>query len=117
MLFRRQAYEKIGGHAAARQHAVDDIALGRRILTHGLRWRLVDEAKHLRCRMYHSLHQVFEGFSKNLFAAFEYRVVRFVFVWLWVGILFLEPVIVLALGLTAAVPEVSLGLAATGVGV
>jgi chlorobactene glucosyltransferase len=117
MLFRRQAYEEVGGHAAVRQHAADDIALGRRIVTHGLRWRLVDGAKHIRCRMYHSYHQVFEGFSKNLIAAFEYRVLIFVFVWLWVGILFLEPVIVLALGLTQAVPNLSLGLAATGVGV
>jgi chlorobactene glucosyltransferase len=118
MLFRRQAYEKIGGHAAVRQHAVDDIALGRRIVAHRLRWRLVDGGKHIRCRMYRNFRQVFEGFSKNLFAAFEYKVLIFVFIWLWVGMVFLEPVTVLALGLTVApLPQLSLRLAATGVAV
>jgi chlorobactene glucosyltransferase len=118
MLFRRQAYEKIGGHAAVRKHAVDDIALGRRIVAHGLRWRLADGGSHIRCRMYRNLREVFEGFSKNLFAAFEYKVLLFVFVWLWVGLVFLEPVTVLTLGLTVVpLPQLHLRLAATGVGV
>lgn len=118
MLFRRQAYEKIGGHAAVRQHAVDDLALGRRVKTHGLRWRLVDGGGRIRCRMYHGFREVYAGFTKNLFAAFEYKVLIFAFIWLWVGMVFLEPLIVLALGLTGGpLTERSLPLAAIAVAV
>ena len=77
MLFRASAYEQIGGHAAVRSDAVDDIALGRRIKAHGLRWRLADATRDVRCRMYQNADQVFEGFSKNLFAGFGYRVLPF----------------------------------------
>lgn len=97
MLFRRGAYEQVGGYAAVRDHGVDDLALGRRIKAHGLRWRLVDGSRRIRCRMYHNFRQVYEGLSKNLFAAFEYRVLPFVFVWLWLGIVFWGPLVVLGL--------------------
>lgn len=98
MLFRRQAYEQVGGHAAVRQQVVDDLALGWKIKGHGLRWRLVDGGLRVRCRMYHNFREVYEGFSKNLLAAFGYNVPLFVFVWLWLGMVFWEPLIVLFLG-------------------
>jgi chlorobactene glucosyltransferase len=118
MLFRRQAYEEIGGHRAVRQHAVDDLALGRRIKAHGFRCHLADGQRRIRCRMYRAPRQVYEGFTKNLFAAFEYRLLVFVFIWLWVGTVFLEPLLVALLGLTIVpLPELSLRLAATAIAV
>ncbi len=47
--------------------------------------------------MYRNSAQVFEGFTKNLFAGFGYRVLPFLLIWLWIGIVFLQPPIVLAL--------------------
>jgi chlorobactene glucosyltransferase len=118
MLFRRHAYEKIGGHASVRQHAVDDLALGRSVKAHGLRWRLVDGQKHIRCRMYQDFRQVYEGFTKNLFAAFEYKVLIFVFVWVWVGMVFLEPLLVAVLGLLIVpLPALSVRLAVISIAV
>jgi len=99
MLFRRPAFEQIGGYEAIRQHAADDVALARRVKAVGLRWRLVDGAARVRCRMYHSFGEVCEGFSKNLFAVFGYRAIPFGFVWLWLLLLFWEPLFVLALAL------------------
>lgn len=116
MLFRRAGYEQIGGYAAVRTDAVDDIALGRRIKAHGLRWRMANATRDVRCRMYRDASQVFEGFSKNLFAGFGYRVLPFVFVWLWIGIVFLQPVIVVALAVVG-VPLSTYSLAMAGVGV
>ncbi len=52
MLFRRSAYEAVGGHAAVRESPVDDIALGRRVKAKGLRWRVVDAGEYVSCRMY-----------------------------------------------------------------
>ena len=97
MLFRRAAYDQIGGYAAVRTDAVDDIALARQIKAHGLSWRMALATQDVRCRMYRNSAQVFEGFTKNLFAGFGYRMLPFVLVWLWIGIVFLQPPIVLVL--------------------
>ena len=110
MLFRRAAYEQIGGYAAVRADAVDDIALGRRIKAHGLRWRMAKATRDVRCRMYRDASQVFEGFSENLFAGFGYRVLPFVFVWLWIGIVFLQPAFMVLLAV-AGVPLSAYSLA------
>ncbi len=97
MLFRREAYEQVGGHAAFRDHTADDLALVRVMVSEGLVWRLVDGSPRVRCRMYQDARQVLEGFSKNLFAAFDYRIIPFVFVWLWLGLVFCEPPAILLL--------------------
>ena len=83
MLFRREAYQRIGGHAAVRQHAVDDLALARRVKAAGLRWRIVDGIDRISCRMYRDFRQVRDGLSKNLYASFNYKAPQFVFVWAW----------------------------------
>ncbi len=92
MLFRRTAYLAIGGHAAVREHAADDLALARRVKAGGLRWQLFDASGRVVCRMYHNFRETFEGFSKNLFAAFDYHSVYYLLIWAWLGFVFLEPV-------------------------
>ncbi|BAJ62114.1 glycosyltransferase [Anaerolinea thermophila] len=91
MLFRRSAFEAVGGFAAVRAHAVDDVALGRRILEQGFRWRLLDATEEVHCRMYHNLREAVDGFTKNVFAFFDYHVLLYVLAWTWVSICFLEP--------------------------
>jgi chlorobactene glucosyltransferase len=93
MLFRRAAYDKIGGYAAINSHGTDDLALVRLAKLHNLSWRMADGTKHANTRMYRNFHQAFEGFSKNLFAAFDYRILPFLFVWFWVGYLFFRPLV------------------------
>ena len=116
MLFRREAYEQIGGYESVRQHAVDDLALGRRIKSHGLCWRLLDGSRHIHCRMYQNFNEIYEGLSKNLFAVFEYNVPIFVFIWLWLLIVFWEPLVVLALGMTQPyISSLSMVLAAVAI--
>lgn len=97
MLFRRSAYEAIGGHAAVREHAVDDVALGRRLIGQGLKWTISDGADHVRCRMYTGFGAAVDGFTKNLFAFFDHRAVLYLLAWTWMGIAFLEPPAVLLL--------------------
>jgi len=102
MLFRRTAYEAVGGHAAVRTHPVDDIALGQRIKQAGLRWRIVDATEFVSCRMYPGFRAAVEGFTKNLFAVFDFRLAEYLFVWIWMGLVTWEPLVALgvrALGL------------------
>ena len=95
MLFRREAYQKIGGHAALGAAIVDDLLLTRKIKTAGLRWRVVRLSDLISCRMYPTGQDAVQGFTKNLFAAFDFRLFIFLFVFLWLAILFLTPVVVL----------------------
>lgn len=99
MFFRRAAYEKIGGHAAVRAVIVEDFALARRAKRFGLRWDLVDASPRLTTRMYRSLAQAWDGFSKSLFGAFDHNLPVFAFVWAWMLLAFWQPWLGLALSL------------------
>lgn len=96
MLFRRSAYFDVGGHAAVRQNPVDDIALGRRIKAMGLRWRVGDASEFVSCRMYQGLCLALEGFSKNMFAVFDFRLLPYLFVWSWIFLLTFEPLAIVS---------------------
>ncbi len=96
MLFRRDAYQKIGGHAGMGTTIVDDIGLAKKIKAAGLRWRVSSISDLISCRMYRSSQDAVNGFTKNLFAAFDFRLVPFLFVFLWLAVLFWVPLIVLS---------------------
>ena len=104
MLFRKDAYLKIGGHASVRGHMVEDIALGRRVRQLGLRLLNLDgfgprgsEAL-VRCRMYTRLGEVWEGFTKNLYPSFDGRWFAFLFFQFLQVLIFLTPFLLLVTG-------------------
>ena len=98
MLFRGEAYRKVGGHAVVRDQVADDFALGRSVKGAGLRWLFLDGRTSLRCRMYRGLSSAYRGLAKSLFPAFGNHVLFFAFVWSWLAVVFLEPPLVLASG-------------------
>lgn len=117
MLFRREAYEAVGGHGAVRTNPVDDIALGKRIKAAGRRWRLLDGTNRTATRMYHGLREVVSGLSRTLFAAFGGNLLLHLFIWLWLAVVFLEPpAVLIAAALQAPLAGFSVGLAALGAG-
>jgi chlorobactene glucosyltransferase len=93
MLFRREAYQLIGGHDSLGTTIVDDLMLARKIKAAGLCWRVVSISDLISCRMYYGSWEAVNGFTKNLFAAFGYRLLIYLFVFLWLGILFWVPLI------------------------
>ena len=103
LLFRREAYAMLGGHAAIRSDPVDDIALARRAAQLRIRWRMVDATAVVHCRMYRHRKQVVEGFTKNLFATFGRILPLYLFVWIWLVIAFLEPLLVVGMAILQAV--------------
>ena len=116
MLFRRTAYEQVGGHAAVRTSVVDDLSLARHIKAAGLRWRLVDGTANMSCRMYRNSGEVVHGVSRTLFAVFENRIAIHLFVWLWLAVAFVEPPVVLLVRLASfPVSRISLWLAVAAV--
>jgi chlorobactene glucosyltransferase len=104
MLFRRRAYETIGGHASLGTAIVDDLALARKIKAAGLRWRVARVADLVSCRMYRSGREAVQGFTKNLFAAFDCRLLPFLFVFGWLVVVFWAPLLNLAVYLLGGIP-------------
>jgi chlorobactene glucosyltransferase len=95
MLFRRMAFEAIGGYAAVRGSLVDDVMLGRNIIAHGYRWKLMDGTRHVSCRMYRNFAEAVAGFTKNLFAFFDYHIALYGIGWYWIAVSFLLPPVAL----------------------
>ncbi len=95
--FRREAYQAVGGHESLGASIVDDLTLTRRIQAAGYRWRAAHIADLVTCRMYHSSGEALDGFIKNLFAAFDFRLLLFLFAFFWLAVMFWEPLIVLLL--------------------
>lgn len=69
LLVRADAYHKAGGHAAIAGELVDDFALAKLMQANVYKTALVDGTDMVRCRMYHSAGEVWNGFSKNLMLA------------------------------------------------
>lgn len=95
MLFRRTAYDAIGGYEAVRTHPLDDVKFGRRVLKNGLKWLLVDGTNHVHCRMYRDFDSAVSGFTRSLFAFFTDHVLLYSLAWLWIAVIFLEPLLVI----------------------
>jgi chlorobactene glucosyltransferase len=108
MCFRRSAYELIGGHKKSGSAIVDDLELVRNIKRSGYRWRVISIADQITCRMYRSNKQAWQGFVKNLFAAFDFRVIPYLFSFIWLLVMFWTPLILLLLKLLGLVPPADL---------
>ena len=65
MLFRRSAYEAIGGHRALASEVVEDLALARGIKGGGFRLRYLLGLDAVDLRMYSDLPSLWEGWTKN----------------------------------------------------
>jgi len=70
ILIRREAYERAGGHEAVRAEILDDVALARRVKSRGGRLMFLPGALWSETRMYRSFHEMWEGWTKNLYALY-----------------------------------------------
>lgn len=68
MMFERTSYKKIGGHAAVRDSLVEDVHIARQVKAHGFSVVLANITMSVKCRMYETNAEVWEGFLKNSYA-------------------------------------------------
>ncbi len=95
LCFERSAYEHIGGHVSVKNRILEDVLLARAVKVAGHRMIFVDAQDLVRCRMYRSFAEVWSGFSKNLFAFYNYAL-PFALVGLVLNILlFIVPVLLI----------------------
>ena len=72
ILISRMAYEKIGRHGAVRNDILDDIGMARALARHDQPYHCLHLQELFSCRMYTSLTEIWEGWTKNLFAGLRY---------------------------------------------
>jgi chlorobactene glucosyltransferase len=103
MLFRKEAYEKVGGHAAVRDKIVEDYNIARLLKKAGLKLRFVTGEDVLGVRMYTSLVEIWRGWRKNFYTVSEKHMIwkaaaRIVLMFIFLVL----PFAVLAYGLSLA---------------
>ena len=67
ILIRRPVYEAIGGHARVKGSIVEDKAISEQVKWSGHRLIVADGMKIVRTRMYTSLPEMWEGWTKNIY--------------------------------------------------
>jgi chlorobactene glucosyltransferase len=67
ILTTRGAYERVGGHERVRHTVIEDMLLARAYVGDGLRIRFALADRDIRTRMYASLRQAVDGWTKNIF--------------------------------------------------
>jgi chlorobactene glucosyltransferase len=75
-LTKREALERIGGYASVRAEVVEDLRLAELLKRSGAALRVDFAPQLIRTRMQTNLHEIWEGFSKNLFAGAQFSVWR-----------------------------------------
>ena len=77
IVFRRAAFESIGGYTRVRGMITDDLAIARELKRAGYREVFLDIRRHVRCRMYDGYRASFAGVSKNIYDIARTRSVLF----------------------------------------
>jgi chlorobactene glucosyltransferase len=73
ILFRREAFDAIGGYACVAERISDDVYVAREVKRAGFRLAFVDLRRQVSCRMYDGYAAAFEGIGKNIFDFFRHR--------------------------------------------
>ena len=76
LLFKKESYQRIGGHLSVRQEILDDVMLAKNAKRNGLSMLVADGKRLFSIRMYHSLEEIWVGWRKNMFLAMKGSVIR-----------------------------------------
>ena len=76
LMFRRSAYEKIGGHEAGKADVLEDVLIVKRAKQAGLKLLVADAKQLFSIRMYYGLKEIWLGWQKNMFFAMKGSVLR-----------------------------------------
>jgi cellulose synthase/poly-beta-1,6-N-acetylglucosamine synthase-like glycosyltransferase len=106
MLFRRSAYEAIGGHRAMAAEIVEDVGLARRIQQAGLKYWYGLGLDLGDVQMYRSLPSLWEGWSKNWHLGSQRQVGTTLYSSLVVFLIYVMP----AIGLLGSLTAIGTGL-------
>jgi chlorobactene glucosyltransferase len=99
MLFKSSIYRKIGGHRSVKAKVLEDIHISKQVKRAGYRFMVFDGSRNIYCRMHRNTRDLIKGFSKFMFAAFDFNIFNTGIVILLISSLFLYPFILLPIGI------------------
>ncbi|QKS71010.1 glycosyltransferase [Paenalkalicoccus suaedae] len=99
MMYRREAYIKMGGHERVKDSLVEDIHSMRAMKQSGYKATIVNNTNSLSCFMYNTSKEVWQGFSKNFFPGLGRSVLVVIALSFLYLILFFLPLPVAIIGL------------------
>lgn len=100
MVWRRDSYQKIGGHQGVRANVLEDVTLARRVKANRMRLRAVDGNRLISCRMYSGWESVRNGYAKNILAGYGNSIPLLIFATIFHWTVFLFPWLWLLVGWT-----------------
>jgi chlorobactene glucosyltransferase len=111
IMFRRRAFEAIGGYSRVRGKISDDLAIARELKKAGFREVFLDIRRHVRCRMYEGYRASFNGLSKNIYDLARNRSLFFAAAVTLLAAFVVLPLALLPIQLVTGNPAVTLTLA------
>ncbi len=104
VVFRRKAFEAIGGYSRVSGQITEDICIAREVKKAGFRAIFLDIQKYVKCRMYNGYWNAFNGLAKNVTDFFNRKLVSLAAASLAILLFFLLPVALLPLYLLHGSP-------------
>ena len=99
MLFKKEVYEKIGGHKSVKSRILEDVIISKQVKKCGYKFMIFDGRHSLYCRLYHNFKEVVKGYSKILFAAFGFNTYMMLTAILFISALFILPFVMLPISI------------------
>lgn len=91
MLFKKSSLEKIGGYESVKSEMVEDVSMGKLIKKNKMQLLVINGIQMVSCRMYRNFAQVWEGFSKNIFAGLGFSFITMMLIIISYLVLFIMP--------------------------
>jgi len=114
LLFKKEAYQKIGGHLSVANEVLEDIMIAKKAKLHGLSVLVADGKNLFSIRMYHSMKEIWMGWRKNIFLAMKSSIFRASYYMVMVLCFLLTPYIVVMCNLWVGAGSVWVGISLLG---
>lgn len=108
LLFKKEVYQKIGGHLKVKNHPVEDMQLARNIKNYGYKIGTYLGGNLVKCNMYDGFKSSVNGFSKNFYKGFHTNWLIFIlfviiisisnitpFIFIFFNILYIIPILLI----------------------
>ena len=116
LLFKKEAYQKIGGHLSVANEVLEDIMIAKKAKLNGLSILVADGKNLFSIRMYHSMKEIWMGWRKNIFLAMKSSIFRASYYMVMVLCFLLTPYIVVICNLWIEAESVWVGVSLLGLG-
>jgi chlorobactene glucosyltransferase len=104
MLWRKDTYNKVGGHRKVYDKIVEDMELARECKKQRLKIKTLLGGEIIYCRMYNSFNEAINGYQKNFYPGFDTNPISFLIIITFLLFIFLAPYFLLVTNILYLIP-------------